>query len=272
MKHFITIILIFITSGKSSTQTIDRKYFVSSTNGFYHSNKNTISHKSGESVMHKPYKSKSANKQNIQQPDSLKLSNLMVKLFLEGSYQSHGTMASTIFNLGMTDDPTATDSIEINLWSQRNLNSNKPDFSQKVILHNNGIANATYNVDISKAKKYFIQIKHRNSVEIWSSLPVDVANNGTYDFSDAQSKAFSDGVNPPPMQNMGDDSYALHNGDINQDGTVDGLDMNEVDNNSGLVDIGYFCTDVNGDGVTDGLDMKIVELNTGLGLFMSRPF
>lgn len=270
MKSFLTIIVVFIISFNLSAQTIDRNV-IASAGGYYQSNDLIVSYTIGEPVIYTLSTPNVLLTQGFQQPDSLKLSKLMVKAYLEGSYLGNGMMYSSLHDLGMTEDPTATDSIEIGLWSQANLNNVKPDFSDKVILHNNGIANATFNEDVIKGKNYFIQIKHRNSIETWSSLPIDVVTNSSYDFSDAQSKAFSDGINPT-MQNMGDDRYALYSGDINQDGTVDGQDMNDVDNNTALGVYGYYNSDVNGDGATDGLDMNVVDNNTRFGLFMARPY
>ena len=66
--------------------------------------------------------------------------------------------------------------------------------------------------------------------------------------------------------------FGFYGGDVNQDGTVDGSDMNDVDNNTTLGAFGYDSSDVNGDGATDGLDMNVVDNNTQAGLFYARPY
>ncbi|REK49222.1 MAG: hypothetical protein DWQ48_08005 [Bacteroidetes bacterium] len=74
------------------------------------------------------------------------------------------------------------------------------------------------------------------------------------------------------MQNMGAGVFAFYGGDVNQDGAVDGLDMNDVDNDASLGAFGYNSSDVTGDGATDGLDMNIIDNNSALGIFYARPF
>ena len=69
----------------------------------------------------------------------------------------------------------------------------------------------------------------------------------------------------------GPDRWALYNGDIFIDGTVDAQDMSpvEVDSNAGA--FGYNATDLNGDGASDALDMTIIEDNGNLGVFAVHP-
>jgi hypothetical protein len=59
-----------------------------------------------------------------------------------------------------------------------------------------------------------------------------------------------------------DGYYLIYGGDVDQDGQVDGGDMNEVDNGSTAILIGYNNADVNGDGLVDASDMNIVDNNT----------
>jgi hypothetical protein len=82
--------------------------------------------------------------------------------------------------------------------------------------------------------------------------------------------AYWDGINLP-MAEVEPGVYAIYSGDINQDGTVDGLDMNTVEIDGGNLLFGYLTSDVTGDGAPDGLDMNIVEINSALLLFIARP-
>ena len=67
------------------------------------------------------------------------------------------------------------------------------------------------------------------------------------------------------------DVWAIYNGDINKDGTVDSQDMTweETDSNAGA--FGYNPSDINGDGGSDALDMTVIEINGNLGLFAAHP-
>lgn len=194
---------------------------------------------------------------------------LGIKAFLEGAYNNNGLMKSTLFDLGMNNDATATDSITINLWSAANLTNSNPNFSLKPILHNDGSANVILPEAVI-GNSYYVAVKHRNSIETWSAntLTFDEVNN--YDFSNALAKAFGDGINPA-MKALSSNLFGLYAGDSNQDGTVDGGDMNDVDNGTIAGEFGYNKADVNGDGASDGLDMNIVDNNTQAGLFYTRP-
>ena len=162
----------------------------------------------------------------------------------------------------------ATDSIEVNLWSQAAVTANiAPDYSEKVILHSDGTASV--NFPTATPGNYYVAVKHRNSMETWSSDSITMSPCGTeYDFSNSLSKAYDDGN--PPMQNMGGGVFAIYGGDINQDGEITGLDMNDIDNN--VFGFGYDTTDVTGDVDTNGLDMNIVDNNAQLFLFYARPY
>ena len=194
---------------------------------------------------------------------------LGIKAFLEGAYNTGGVMKSILFDLGLSTDATATDSITINLWNAGNLSNSNPNFSLKPILHSDGSANIILPESVIGGN-YYVALKHRNSIETWSANSINLGEINNYDFTNAIVKAFGDGINPP-MKSLGGSIFGLYSGDSNQDGTVDGSDMNDVDNGTVAGDFGYNNSDVNGDGATDGLDMNIVDNNTQLGLFYSRP-
>ena len=72
---------------------------------------------------------------------------------------------------------------------------------------------------------FYIVVKHRNSIETWSALPVNNTNGLIqYDFTQQITSAF--GQN---LKQVGS-SFGLFSGDINQDGIVDALDYILLDN------------------------------------------
>jgi hypothetical protein len=203
--------------------------------------------------------------------------DLNLTLFLEGYYLGGGTMYSTLWDLEqgfILTGPypsTATDSIEVNLWDPANLSNPGPDYSEKVILHNDGSATASFAT--APAGSYWIAVRHRNHIETWTSTTQSlVSGSNSYDFSTSLTQAYDDGFNPPMASMDAGTVFAFYGGDVNQDGTVDGLDMNDVDFYASIFAFGYDVTDVTGDGATDGLDMNIVDLNSGLFLFYARPY
>jgi hypothetical protein len=108
------------------------------------------------------------------------------------------------------------------------------------------------------------------------SIVLTLVLSSGWHFCSAQSQAgnptnaFWDGINLP-MAQVEPGVWAIYGGDTNQDGTVDGLDMNSIEIDANAFAFGYNVSDITGDGATDGLDMNIVEINTNLFLFIAQP-
>lgn len=104
---------------------------------------------------------------------------------------------------------------------------------------------------------YYLQVRHRNSIETWSSSPVYFNNDSLYfDFTDSQSKAF--GNNMIPVGGV----WCFYSGDVNQDGVIDVSDITYIDNDAFNFVIGYVITDLTGDNLVDALDLIIADNNT----------
>ncbi len=203
---------------------------------------------------------------------SLQINNcaneLYVKVFLEGLYQGENTMLPYLHNLELSDSANACDSIEICLWNENHLNHQTPDFCKKVILKTNGMAHLVLPSNI--IGNYYIALKHRNSIEIWSAQPVSFPTSSVYDFT-LISNTFTDGLNSA-QKLMYDGNYTMYSGDVNQDGTIDIFDQQNIENAVMLFDFGYLLNDCNADGVEDVFDMQIIENNTSLFLYYARPY
>ncbi len=120
---------------------------------------------------------------------------------------------------------------------------------------------------------YFIIIRHRQSVETWSALPVSFGNSlVSYDFTTSASQAFG---NNQKILNEGS-LYCLFAGDVtgvagSQDGYVDIFDNVAVFNQSQAGAFGYILEDVTGDGFVDIFDMAMVFNNQQNGAGMITP-
>lgn len=116
--------------------------------------------------------------------------------------------------------------------------------------------------------KYYIVLKHRNSLETWSRNGGDSLRKGetvTYDFTDDSSKAY--GNNEIKTGNV----YSVYNGDTNQDGIIDGSDLSNVENDVSLSASGYIVTDINGDNFADAADLSQVENNSSNSVVLISP-
>lgn len=193
---------------------------------------------------------------------------LDLNLFLEGFYTGFSTMAANLYDVAVSNDPTAADYITVNLWNPFSLSNPVPDYSITTLLHTNGTASMLFPPAVT-GNSFYIAVKHRNSIETWSHDPVLFSPVTFYDFSSGLETAYNDGA-IAPMKNLGDGHFAFYAGDINQDGAIDAQDMNVIDNEIGF--FGYNISDVNGDGATDAQDMNFVDNNSQLGLFFARPY
>jgi hypothetical protein len=180
-------------------------------------------------------------------------------------------MTPTLFNLGMSLDAEAVDSIEISLWSPGNLSASIPSYKLKSILKRNGTAILNALPNGISGQSYYLSIRHRNSIEVWSASSLTFNGNVIYDFKTSMNAAYGDGVNPP-MRFIGTGKHAFYSGDVNQDGTIDIFDAQQAENEALGFQFGYNPGDVNGDMSSDIFDMQVIENNSNLFIFMARPY
>jgi len=113
---------------------------------------------------------------------------------------------------------------------------------------------------------YYIVIKHRNSIEVWSSTPISFSGTTiAYDFASASTQAYGS-----VLKNLGG-VYGLYLGDVNQDGIVDSGDMIAADNDAANFASGYLAGDVNGDGIVNTDDVLLIKTNTSGFVAKMKP-
>jgi hypothetical protein len=104
---------------------------------------------------------------------------------------------------------------------------------------------------------YYVVLKHRNSVELWSAAAVSFTGSTVdYNFSTSASQAYGNA-----MKDLGGGVFGMYAGDVNQDGIVDSGDMVLVDNDAANFVTGYVANDVNGDGIIDAADLLLLNAN-----------
>lgn len=123
----------------------------------------------------------------------------------------------------------------------------------------------------SDTGKYYLQLKHRNSIETWSSSGIffDIfTQQAAYNFRNDIASAFGSNmvqVDSSPQR------FALYSGDVNQDGSVDLTDNQMIDNDSYNFIFGYVQTDLNGDNSVDISDAAIGDNNAYNFVGVIRP-
>ena len=115
---------------------------------------------------------------------------------------------------------------------------------------------------------YYVVIRHSNSIETWSRNGGEIYTKGVtfnYDFTTAADKAYGNNMIQKGSR------YCIFNGDINQDGVIDGADVSVIDNDAAEFITGYSVTDITGDGIVDGSDVLIAGNNSADFVVAVKP-
>ena len=137
--------------------------------------------------------------------------------------------------------------------------------SKKIFLNSNSTGSLLFTTPLD-GTQYYLVIKHRNSIETWSTIGVQFsAGNLSYDFTTAQNKAYGNNLK------LVNGRWCLYSGDVNQDGFIDINDQSQVFIDNVLGSSGYIVTDLNGDLYTEVADLNIVFYNRVLGVSRQKP-
>jgi len=190
---------------------------------------------------------------------------LNIKLFLEGLYAGSGTMNKAQNASGDQFPGSVADLVTVELHNTVAPYGVAYQFSNADLNTDGTLSISALPSDVTGS--YYLVIKHRNSIETWSALPVDFSSPGSlsYDFSTSASKAFGNN-----MKQIGTD-YVFFAGDDNQDGLVDSSDLIGTDNDVANFQIGYLSTDVNGDGLIDASDLILIDNNNAMFVGAMHP-
>jgi hypothetical protein len=188
---------------------------------------------------------------------------LNLTLLLEGLY--NGTTMNPAQDMdGNHWGATIADIITVELRDDVDPTLVVASFTNKT-LSTTGIC--TLAVPYSLGDLYYITVKHRNSIQTWSALPISF-NQLTinYNFTTAATQAFGDN-----QKQIATGVYALFVGDVNQDEVIDLSDLVAMDTDltNGTVD--YVVYDLNGDGVVDLSDLVAIDVNLTNGVVSMYP-
>lgn len=116
---------------------------------------------------------------------------------------------------------------------------------------------------------YYIQLKHRNSLETWSKAGGEFIGTGSfynYSFISAITQAY--GSNQSVSLSG---IYSLYSGDVNDDDVIDGSDLLEIENAASLFSSGYVTHDLDGNFFVDATDALIADNNAFNIVSVIRP-
>lgn len=179
---------------------------------------------------------------SLQTSDSifLNIKNLHLSLLTEGLYSTEL-------------DSTFSDSVNIFL-----RNENTPFElidSARGFLNTQGNGNFTF-YNTGNKSSYFIAVKHRNSIETWSSnAEAFTGQNISYNFTIDSSQAFGNNLT------LKGQKFCIYSGDVDQNGFIDISDLALIDSDAFNFTSGYVITDLNGDSFTDLSDYALADNN-----------
>jgi len=189
---------------------------------------------------------------------------LNVTVFLEGLYNGAGGMNPVQDELGDKWSATIADKITIELH-----NSSIPSITEATFTNQDLSTNGTCSVNIpfNIGDSYYIVIKHRNSIQTWSAIPMafntSVIN---YNFSIAASQAYADN-----QKQLAPGLFGLFVGDVNQDEVIDLSDLVDMDVDLTIGTVAYTVYDLNGDGVVDLSDLVAIDESLTNGVVSMYP-
>lgn len=209
-----------------------------------------------------------------------------------GSFDFYGTTIPTAneFDIGAYEDNSEFIIVDLNLYIQGFFNSisdsqvgdtirlylaesSSPYLvfdSSKSFVNSEGEGSFLFNTDILKdhGEDFFLIIKHRNSIETWSSESLYLIIPGgrvNFSFSIDSSKTYGNNIIKKSSK------WCIYNGDVNQDGTIDASDYSFVENDSGNSLSGYVVSDLTGDNFVDAEDVSLIDNNILLGVSSITP-
>jgi hypothetical protein len=207
---------------------------------------------------------------------------LSLQVFLDGYYTNssnpaamtaaryNNLVASGSANPGANTD---VDVITVELRSPYNLDV--VAYSVSPILQTNGSAQCVFPAG-ALGGSYYIVVKHRAAIPLWSAVPMLISNGTAINFSNNVLNSFSDG-DPlyPSVHELNPGLYGLWMGELNEDGYLDATDYSNLELDiyaSGYLGLYLLDGDLNGDTYVDASDFAVFESNSIYGPYEQRPY
>ncbi len=197
------------------------------------------------------------------------ISLLRLKLFIQGFYKGNGSMRATI---DPSLFPFVCDTVIVELHSP------VTPFVVNYLFISTVDTSGNISIELPSQlwQSFYLVVKHRNSLEIWSAIPVQFDSlTVTYDFSDGSNKTFGNNT-----IEIDAGVYAMISGDFAgyaisnpacQDGLIDSYDFAGMESDLFSFSTGYRTSDLTGDNIIDISDYSLLENNINQGVQVIRP-
>jgi hypothetical protein len=167
--------------------------------------------------------------------------------------------------------PTDADLIQVELRKPSSLEV--VSYASNAMLNTNGTVRCNFPTS-ALVGSYYIVVKHRSCLPLWSANPISFTNTTEYNFIQNNSNSYSlTGI--PVLHQVAPGVFALFVGELNSDGFIDGVDYSifEIDSYlSAYTGLFLLNSDFNGDTYVDAADYSKFDYNSQLGLYYQRPY
>jgi hypothetical protein len=215
----------------------------------------------GEPIIGTTYEPNVTLTQGILQTWPNAMKNILLTLYLEGLFNGV-SMNKACNGAGYQYADSIVDKIAIELHNVSNYSLVAYSTSDVAV---NANGQASIRIPGTHNGAYYLTVKHRNSIETTSSVPISlVGSTIAYQFVHP-SKVYAGNVK------LINGHYCIYSGDVNQDGVINTLDIDMIDNEALNFGKGYLPTDLNGDGLIDALDLILADNNAALLITTQRP-
>ena len=130
--------------------------------------------------------------------------------------------------------------------------------------------NGSFQLTHAPSGSYYIVVRHRNSIDTWSSSAVSYTAGGNISYNFTASAAQAYGNNQIQVDNS-PVRFAVYSGDVNKDGTIDATDASIIENDALAYTSGYAVTDLTGDSFVDASDFSIADNNAWMFVVVIDP-
>lgn len=178
---------------------------------------------------------------------------LQLKVFLDGFYRKTiRKMSNDTLTVYLRDN--------VSPYSKR-------DSSKKNL---DSLGNSNFTFYAYDGVNYYLQLKHRNSLETWSKSPGQSFSSSmlSYDFTTQINSAY--GSNLKKIDSL-PNTYGIYGGDVDQNGAVDVTDMIAIFNDAQAFALGHVITDITGDEAVDLIDLIVAFNNANDFAVLIRP-
>jgi subtilisin-like proprotein convertase family protein len=183
--------------------------------------------------------------------------SLNLKVFIEGFYRGSGQMVSVLGS-------SKCDTIEVSLADP--VAPHNLLYTSKGVLDLSGVSNFVF-TGAAQKPYYYIVVKHRNSLEVWSGDSVSfVSLNVAYDFTNAADKAYGS-----VQTDLGGGYFGMYSGDIDQNGVINDADVALMQTGLQSFLYGYHAEDLSGDNHAESADHSLLENNAVNAVTVIKP-